>query len=145
MTDWKPLFGRNDNTFGLGLFKQTVGGETVIGFSGGTLGTSSATWYHVGTGAIVSVTATVDGADSGGSTHEISAWLKDIDTWAPVADDGGPLEIRSVCAADLTVAIMADGLCFSAHQAAVTLDLALRGLAADATVFEDGSVLIVGD
>ena len=143
MTDFTSVGG--GFAFGLGLYRvATGGGRTVIGFSGGTLGTSSATWYDPGSGTFVSMAATQDTASTNAPARLFGSDLDGLAAW-DVADDGGRLEIRSVAAAAIALEVTPDGLRFAAGDASITLDRDLRAITSGNTTFRDGSVLVVGD
>jgi D-alanyl-D-alanine carboxypeptidase len=131
------------NAFGLGIFRQQVSGSTVYGFAGGTLGTSSVTWYDPANGTFVSMAGTLAGVDCGQAAKQLQVTLRSLSDWA--MPDGGPVEVRSVSAAGLTVGDTAEGVCFAAGGASLTLGFALRALAVSGATFADGSVLVVGD
>jgi len=143
MTDFSAVGG--GFAFGLGLYRvSTGGGRTVIGFSGGTLGTSSATWYDPAGGTFVSMAATLDSASTNAPARGFGADLDALASWSVVAD-ADPLTIRSVSAAAIALAAAGDGLRLAAGDASITLDRALRATTTTNTVFDDGSVLVVGD
>ena len=142
MTDFTRLY--SGIYFGLGLFQHTVAGGVLEGFAGGTLGTSTATYANPFDDTVLAFAANLVDVDSDTNVKQLYQILRGLGAWDPI-DSGSPLEIRSVSAADIGLASTADGVCFSAKGASVTLDLALRGLAASGTVFADGSMLLVGD
>jgi D-alanyl-D-alanine carboxypeptidase len=143
MTDFSGVGG--GFAFGLGLYRvSTGGGRTVIGFSGGTLGTSSATWYDPDSGTFVSMASSLDTASTNAPSRGFGANLDGLAAWSTV-QDGDALTIRSTSAAAIAVAETADGLRLAAGDASITLDRSLRATTTGNTVFDDGSVLVVGD
>lgn len=131
------------NAFGLGIFRQPTSGVTVYGFAGGTLGTSSVTWYDPASQTFVSMTGTLAGTNCAAAAAQLDAALRSISGWD--LPDGGPVEVRSVSAADLTVSDTSDGACIASSGASLFLDTALRGVGRATMTFADGSVLVVGD
>ena len=144
MTDFSAVGG--GFAFGLGLYRvSTGGGRTVIGFAGGTLGTSSATWYDPDERHL-----RLDGREPRHRQHQRAGARAS----APTSTASPPgrrsrtatrSTIRSVSAAAIAVAATADGLRLAAGDASITLDRALRATTTGNTVFDDGSVLVVGD
>ena len=130
-----------DTGFGLGLVKfELIGGDTWIGFTGGTLATASSTYLNTRTGEIVAVGATseaVDTLEGAFAVHEAFD--------ADLTDDGSPLRLVSGSAADLRVATVESGTAFTYDGATLTLDRALTDLTTKNVSFADGSVLVVGD
>lgn len=131
------------NAFGLGIFRLPTSGVTVYGFAGGTLGTSSVTWYDPTTQTFVSMTGTLANTPCSTTAAQLDAALRNVGAWA--LPDGGPVEVRSVSAADLSVNDARDGACLAAMGASLTLDVAVREIGRATTTFADGSVLVVGD
>ncbi|MGL6208214.1 MAG: serine hydrolase [Paracoccaceae bacterium] len=131
-----------DTGFGLGLVKfEFLGGDTYVGFTGGTLATSSSTYLNTTTGAVISVAATNEAVDTleGGF-----AVLKALEGQLGVVDSSGPVQVQSGSAADMRVR-EGEGLELRLAGATLTLD---RGIAVTTTQsirFDDGSVLVVGD
>ena len=143
MTDFSGVGG--GFAFGLGLYRvSTGGGRTVIGFSGGTLGTSSATWYDPDSGTFDSMASSLDTASTNAPSRGFGANRDGLAAWSTV-QDGDPLTIRSTSAAAIAVAVSAAGLRLAAGDASITLDRSLRATTTGNTVFDDGSVLVVGD
>ena len=130
-------------SFGLGISATPVSGTTHYGFAGGTLGTSSVTLYDPANGIIVSMAGTLKDLDASAAAIQLDATARALAAWA--TPHGGPVEVRSVSAAGLTVTDTADGICLAARGASLTLGFVLRALAADGATFADGSVLVVGD
>lgn len=149
MTNWVKLYTVDGivQSFGLGIFQHDPkNGLIYQGFSGGTLGTSTSTFCNPLDDSVISIAATVAGASGGDNLRALDAILRGLDAWAPVVDDGSALDIRSVSAAELTVTTNdAGGARLAFGGACLDLVRTLRQLDAAATVFEDGSVLVVGD
>lgn len=131
------------NAFGLGIFRQPSSGVTVYGFAGGTLGTSTVTWYDPASQTFVSMAGTLAGTNCALSAAQLDAALRNISGWD--LPDGGPVDVRSVSAADLVVTDTSAGACIASSGAALTLDVALRGVGRATMSFSDGSVLVIGD
>ncbi len=146
MTDYVNVLNTTNNQFGLGIFRQRTDGVRVEGFAGGTLGTSSATWYDANFGTFVSLAGNVDDMKASNAATALDAAIHNLEVWAPIDDTGGPIEIRSVSAARLSVSENDQGgvhLAFGG--ASIDLVRGLRSMVAAATAFDDGSVLVVGD
>ncbi len=132
--------------FGLGLVKIAIeGGATYVGFTGGTLATASSTYIDLETGAIASLGATSEALDTASGALTVLQALQQNTAWQPGADDGGPVGIQSVAAADLTMVQGDDGLSFTFEDATLTLDRDMRALTTAGVRFADGSVLVIGD
>ncbi len=131
------------NKFGLGIFQLPTSGVTVYGFAGGTLGTSSVTWYDPTTQTFVSMTGTLAGTGCATAAAQLDAALRSVSAWD--LPDGGAVEVRSVSAADLSLTETRDGACIAASGASLTLGVALRAIGQATVTFADGSVLVVGD
>jgi D-alanyl-D-alanine carboxypeptidase len=143
MTDFAPTGG--GFAFGLGLWRVSTGdGRAVIGFAGGTLGTSSATWYDPDSGTFVSMAASLDSASTNAPARGFGADLDALAAWSRIREDE-PLTVRSVSAAAIAVADTPGGLRLAAGEASLTLDQSLRATTTANTAFDDGSVLVVGD
>jgi D-alanyl-D-alanine carboxypeptidase len=149
MTNWVKLFTQSGDivSFGLGIFQHDLkNGQIFQGFAGGTLGTSTVTYCNPDDDSVIAMAVTVAGAPSDANAKQLDTILRGLDAWAPVEDDGSALAIRSVSAAGLTVATNdAGGARLAFGGACLDLVRGLRQLDAGATVFEDGSVLVVGD
>lgn len=129
--------------FGLGLAQLVLdSGQTFVGFTGGTLATSSSTYIELGSGAIVALAATSAEADSAGGAFAIwqatQGGLWDRETIR------GTVSIVSVSAADVA---LRGGQAMEVEAQGVTLNTArdLRAVTVDNLRFADGSVLLVGD
>jgi D-alanyl-D-alanine carboxypeptidase len=145
MRSYVNLFGNNTNQFGLGIFQQRDSGGTFQGFAGGTLGTGTAT-YHGNSGIILSAAANASGVGVGDVVKQLDQAIRGLAAWAPVDDDGGAIEIRSVSAADLSLGQSATGgVRLEVGGASLELVRGLRQMDAAATTFADGSVLVIGD
>lgn len=132
--------------FGLGLVKVSLtNGHTFIGFTGGTLGTSSSTYLDVDTGTIVSLAATSDTTDSASGGLALLNALQQAALWQPIIDDGGPLSIASGSAAEMRLTHSPDGLAFTSGTVTLTLDREKAAQTTDSLTFADGSVLVIGD
>jgi Ca2+-binding RTX toxin-like protein len=139
------MFGGSANQFGLGIFQQRELGATFQGFGGGTLGTGTAT-FHSSSGAILSAAANASGIGVSEAVKQLDQTIRGLAAWAPVDDDGGGVEIRSVSAAELTVGqTAAGGIRLAVGGATLELVRGLRQMDAAATTFADGSVLVIGD
>ena len=143
MTDFRPT-GGGGYTHGLGLWQIPVGGRMVIGRGGGTLGTSSGTWYDPASGTFVAMAATTDAADTNAVSRAFGATINASAAWNRV-DDGDPLDVRNAAAADLTVTALRGATRLAVGDASIELDRALRATSTANTRFDDGSVLVVGD
>ena len=85
-----------------------MSGTTHYGFAGGTLGTSSVTLYDPANGIIVSMAGTLKNLDASAlrpSARRHGTRARGLGD----APHGGPVEVRSVSAAGLTVTDTADG------------------------------------
>jgi D-alanyl-D-alanine carboxypeptidase len=140
--------GANDQIatfFGLGLVKVTLAnGHTLVGFTGGTLGTASSTYLDVDTGTIISLAGTAQDVDSTSGGLKLFEALEAASAWSPV-DDGSALKIVSGSAGHMWLTETADGLTFALAGAALTLDRDLRATTTQSVRFADGSVIVVGD
>jgi|GEM_PF-4015427 len=132
--------------FGLGLVRIILDdGTTAIGFTGGTLGTSSSTYLDTRTGTIISAAATSPDVDSASTALALLQTVTADANWTPTDDDGSPLFIANVSAADLDVRQDGDELTFSAGSRELTLERALKAQTTASITFEDGSVMVIGD
>jgi D-alanyl-D-alanine carboxypeptidase len=132
--------------FGLGLVRIVLDdGTTAIGFTGGTLGTASSTYLDIQTGTIISTAGTSPDLDSAQAALTILQTVTADANWTPVDDDGSPLSIANISAADLDVWQVGDELTFSAGSSELTLERALKAQTTDTITFADGSVMVVGD
>lgn len=133
-------------TFGLGLAGYRLDeGASYLGFTGGTLATSSATFLDVGSGTVVAVGGTSDAFNANGGVLNLFQGLADDTLWQALTDDGGPVRVTSGSAAEMRLSEDADGLHYALSGAELTLDRALKGVTTGALQFDDGSVLVVGD
>ncbi len=88
--------------------------------------------------------SSLDTASTNAPSRGFGANLDGLAAWSTV-QDGDPLTIRSTSAAAIAIAETADGLRLAAGDASITLDRSLRATTTGNTVFDDGSVLVVGD
>ena len=95
-------------------------------------------------GTFVSMASSLDTASTNAPSRGFGANLDGLAAWSTV-QDGDPLTIRSISAAGIAIAATADGLRLAAGDASLTLDRSLRATTTSNTVFDDGSVLVVGD
>jgi D-alanyl-D-alanine carboxypeptidase len=134
-----------DTGFGLGLVKFAfIGGDTYLGFTGGTLGTSSSTYVNTTTGNIIAVGATSNELDTLGAGFTVLQQIEQIPAFN-IVDDSSPLQFLSGSANDLNMTPVEDGLSFVLAGATLTLDRVLEATTTDSISFVDGSVLVVGD
>jgi D-alanyl-D-alanine carboxypeptidase len=147
MMDFIPT-GANDQIdtgFGLGLVKFAfIGGDTYLGFTGGTLGTASSTYLNTTTGNVIAVGATSSELDTLEGGFTVLQAIEQLDDFNLV-DDGSPLLFLSGSANVLDLTTGEDGLSFSLAGATLTLDRSLRSTTTETVSFADGSVLVVGD
>lgn len=143
MTDFKQTNG--GYWHGLGLWKIPIGGgQFVYGRGGGALGTSSGTWYNPANGTFVALAATVDAADTNANARSFVAQIAGTAAWSLV-DDGQPLDVRSVSAAEVSASTSPGGMQLAADGASIDLAHALRATTTGNVRFDDGSVLVIGD
>lgn len=134
-----------DTGFGLGLVKFAfIGGDTYLGFTGGTLGSASSTYLNTTTGIAISVAATSSELDTLGGGFTVLEAIEEQSAFN-VVDDGSPLQFLSGSANDLALTVGDDGLSFSLAGATLTLDRVLAQTTTESINFADGSVLVVGD
>lgn len=148
MTTSFDLGGDVTGGFGLGLnMFETADGQRIAGFTGGALGTSSASYANLADGVIVSMSATQQDAEGEitGTVIALSQALRDADAWAAYTDDGSAVDVRSGAAGNMTLRAEGDGLTAELDGASILLARTLRAIAVDDFVFADGSVLVVGD
>ncbi len=147
MMDFIPT-GANDQIdtgFGLGLVKFAfIGGDTYLGFTGGTLGTASSTYLNMTTGNVIAVGATSSELDTLEGGFTVLQGIEQLDGFNLV-DDGGPLRFMSGSANALDLTMGEDGLSFALAGATLTLDRSLQSTTTETVSFADGSVLVVGD
>lgn len=147
MMDYIPT-GANDQIdtgFGLGLVKFAfIGGDTYLGFTGGTLGTASSTYMNTTTGNVIAVGATSSELDTLEGGFTVLQAIEQLDGFNLV-DDGSPLMFMSGSANALDLTTGEDGLSFALAGAILTLDRSLRSITTETVSFADGSVLVVGD
>ncbi len=136
----------NGIIFNSGLVKIELDGlGTFVGFSGGTIGTDSATYLHVESGRIISAAinrADVDASATNGVLVTAALTAEDA-AWADTSSE--PLfTIDDVSAADVDI-VTSDGLSeLHAADAHLKLDANLRSMDADDFMFTDGSQLMLG-
>ncbi|MEM8553717.1 MAG: serine hydrolase [Pseudomonadota bacterium] len=146
MTTFQPT-GTEGMSFGLGLFGFDLGSEgTLMGFTGGTLGTSTATFLHVETGRIISTAVTMTNLEVSGASglSDTLSLLTDDPAWSQVTDSS-PIEGQGVSAADLDVTETQDGFEIAADGAGLQINTQLASIDEGDMLFEDGSVLRTGD
>lgn len=106
MTDFQvnASFGGGTSGFGLGLVEIRLDdGTTAIGFTGGTLGTSSSTYLDTATGTIIATAATGPDVDSASAALMLLQATAADPAWTPVTDYGSPITIASVAAAGIEI------------------------------------------
>lgn len=153
MTDFTEIASSPDGQhafgFGLGLSHITYLGQSFYGFDGGTLGTNSSTYVHVESGTIVSVVATHSGTSPEQLAFDVFQAVFADENWASFDADADSFDIAGTAAEiDLTEAIDVNGNAqteFSLDSASLTFDGSLSDLDGGRFVFEDGSVLKIGD
>jgi D-alanyl-D-alanine carboxypeptidase len=134
-----------DMSFGLGLARiRFDSGETFIGFTGGTLGTSSSTYVEVKTGAVVSIAGTASDFASDDGAFALVRMLKEATDWHPQRGDG-PLSVDGASASDTAVIGEGRGVGIDIDGARTQLAERAGALAVGDVVFSDGSLLIAGD
>jgi D-alanyl-D-alanine carboxypeptidase len=147
MTQYIPT-GTNDTLdtgFGLGLVKiGFIGGDTYLGFTGGTLGTSASTYLNIDTGNVISAAGTSADLDTVEATFPLLQSLDALPGFNLV-DDGSPLRFMSGSASAVQLTPGDDGLAFAMDGATLTLDRDLRATTTASVSFADGSVIVVGD
>ncbi len=132
--------------FGLGLAGFFFdGGPTYLGFTGGTLATTSATYIDPTTGTVVSLGGTSDEFNANGGAVTILQGLDKGTLWQALHDDGGAVQVTSGSAAEMTLQAAGQHLCYTLDGATLTLERDLRTLTQQNLQFTDGSVLVVGD
>jgi D-alanyl-D-alanine carboxypeptidase len=132
--------------FGLGLVRIVLDdGTTAIGFTGGTLGTASSTYLDTRTGTIISTAGTSPDVNTASTALALLKAVTADANWTPATDDGSPLSISSVSAADIDVRQDGAELTLSAGSSELTLERALKSQTTDTVTFDDGSVMVVGD
>ncbi len=134
-----------DTGFGLGLVKLGfIGGDTYLGFTGGTLGTASSTYLNINTGNVIAVAGTNADLDTAESTFPL---LQSLDTLPGfnLVDDGSALRFMSGSANAVQLTATDGGLAFVVDGATLTLDRDLRATTTASVSFADGSVVVVGD
>ncbi len=136
----------NGIIFNSGLVKIELDGlGTFVGFSGGTIGTDSATYLHVESGRIISGAinrADVEASATNGVLATAALTAEDT-AWAGTSS-GPQFTIADVSAADVDI-VASDGLSeLHAADAHLKLDANLRSMDADDFMFTDGSQLMLG-
>lgn len=145
MMTFQPT-GSAGMAFGLGLIGFDLGADgTLLGFTGGTLGTSTATFLHVETGRIISTAITMTNLEVSGASglsdalsllSEDLAWSHDIDI--------APIEVQDVSAAELDITEASDSFSIAAQGAQLEIGASLANFDPSDMVFQDGSVLLTG-
>jgi D-alanyl-D-alanine carboxypeptidase len=134
-----------DTGFGLGLVRiGIIGGDTYLGFTGGTLGTAASTYLNIDTGNVIAVAGTSADLDTVEATFPL---LQNLDALPGfnLVDDGSPLRFMSGSANAVELMPSGDGLAFVMAGATLTLDRDLRATTTASVSFADGSVIVVGD
>ncbi|MCV6597685.1 MAG: serine hydrolase [Mangrovicoccus sp.] len=134
-------------SYGMGLTLIDLGEMgSLVGFSGGKLGSDSATYLHVESGLILSSAVTRPDLDIGAVSGIIATLQTLLDTPAWTTDfEPGPITIEGVSAAELDVSEDALGLSITADGAGLHLDGSLADLTRADLQFADGSTLFAGD
>jgi D-alanyl-D-alanine carboxypeptidase len=134
-----------DTGFGLGLVKiGLIGGDTYLGFTGGTLGTAASTYLNIDTGNVIAVAGTNADLDTVEATFPP---LQNLDALPGfnLIDDGSPMRFMSGSANAVQLTPTGDGLAFALAGATLRLDRDLRATTTTSISFADGSVIVVGD
>lgn len=134
-------------SFGLGLAKIRLDtGESFIGFTGGTLGTSSSTYVSMKTGAAVAIAGTAPDLLSEAGAVSLALMLKKSSAWDPALEQGpGPLTVKDASAAGTLVEIDGRFSRIDVDGAEASISRPLHALRPGDFAFDDGSLLIVGD
>ena len=145
MTDFQPIEAAPGFKagFGLGLARfAVVGGPSIVGFTGGTLGASSSSYLDLATGAVISVATTAPDLDT------IASALAGADAatgpaWETPAG-AGPVLVASGAAADLRLIRAEEGIAMSLEGARLQTEMTLAALKVAGVSFADGSALVFG-
>ena len=132
--------------FNNGLVLLDVDGVgSFVGFSGGSLGTGSASYLHLESGRIISVAVTQSNLDIDANAGLLySALLADQDpAWSPTEIEA-PLHVTGVSAAALRFETEGGQTTLLTEDAALTLEGTLRQFDSDDFEFADGSQLMLG-
>jgi D-alanyl-D-alanine carboxypeptidase len=131
--------------FGLGLATVTfTGGDTYVGFTGGTLGTVSSTYLNLRTGETIAYAGTNENIDTDQGVFNTAKAFASLPA-STIVDDGGQLRFVSGSANAVDLHTTDHGLAFGLGGATLTLDRTLAATTTDSVRFADGSVLVVGD
>ncbi|WP_299869884.1 calcium-binding protein [uncultured Roseobacter sp.] len=132
----------------LGLVSAVLFGQQFIGFSGGTLGTNTATYLHVESGAIFSLAATFSQVDPGYLLLEAFSAIYNDDSWANFDPSDESFTIAGTAAEiSLTEDEDAPGgpeTVLALGNASLTFEGRLGDLDAGRFTFLDGSTLSIG-
>ncbi len=133
--------------FGLGLAKFNISEDRhLVGFSGGTSGTDSATFLHLESGAILS--AAVNRPDLAyGSVSALVGMIETVlpdNAWVEANEGSGRVRVEGVSASGLAIEVHERGTIISHEGVSLALETAL-GKLEDAIQFADGSKLRIGD
>ncbi|MFK7764156.1 MAG: serine hydrolase [Roseobacter sp.] len=147
MTDFEnSSFDERGFMFNNGLILLDVeGAGSFVGFSGGSLGTDSASYLHLESGRIISVAVTQSNLDIDATSGLLySAILAEQDpAWKPTNLDG-VLQIDGISAADLRATLEDGAVTLLAENATLKLDGRLREFDSEDFEFSDGSKLLLG-
>lgn len=134
-------------SFGLGLAKiDFSNGESFVGFTGGTLGTSSSTYISLKTGAVISFAGTASDFASDSGAFALLQALEHNAAWDPGQGNGkGPLYIKDASAADAALLSSHGQPQMEIDGASVALKHSLHDLLTTDSRFADGSIIVVGD
>lgn len=132
--------------FNAGLvYLEVEGVGSFVGFSGGSLGTDSATYLHLESGRIISLAVTQSNLDIDATSGLLySDLLAEQDPAWTSGYIEGPIQIDGISAADPGFAAMDGTTTFLTGDAAMTLGGRLRDFDSDDFQFSDGSRLLLG-
>lgn len=131
----------------LGLVSANLFGQQFIGFSGGTLGTNTATYLHVESGTIFSLAATFSQVEPGYLLLEAFSAIYDDDNWASFDPSDESFTIDSTAAEISLTEDDAPGgpeTVLELGNASLTFEGRLSDLDTGRFTFSDGSTLSIG-